>query len=284
MTADSPFEAFPQLDVGTHGGFIAQLQVSPDGRTLVSAGETTFRVWDVAPPADGSDSRLKRLLLGRVNGPTDDGAIDGRAERFAISRDGRWVVALKPWRHACCGDPEVGHDAGRVTEVQVFELATGNLQSTFFWPGQLLDLDFSPDGRWLAAVGNVRQGRVRRAEVQLWATRTLLRPGARPAPDAEARLQLPRGQRASTVPAALRFVPDSQAYPRGAAATGARRASSWPSATRPVAAANWPGCAGHRTRAWRPCAANAPTSRSKPARWRSVPRPSPSAPCRAGAG
>jgi WD40 repeat protein len=221
--------------------FIAQLQVSPDGRTLVSAGETTFRVWDVAPPPT-APSRLRRLLLGRVRAPTDDGAIDGRAERFAISRDGRWVVALKPWRHACCGDPEVGHDAGRVTEVQVFELATGNLQSTFFWPGQLLDLDFSPDGRWLAAVGNVRQGRVRRAEVQLWATRTLLRPGARPAPDAEARLQLPRGQRASTVPAALRFVPDSQAYPAARPRPGAA-SSSW-LGDRP-AAANWPGCAGH---------------------------------------
>lgn len=207
------FEAFPQLDVGTHGGFIVQLQVTPDGRTLVSAGETTLRVWDLEPQADRSASRLKRLLLGRVKGPTDDGAIDGRAERFSISRDGRWVVALKPWRHETCGNPEVGHDAGRVTEVQVFELATGNLQSTFFWPGQLLDLDFSPDGRWLAAVGNVRQGRLRRAEVQLWSTVTLLRQGARPAPEAEARLLLPRGQRASTVPAGLRFVPDAWATP-----------------------------------------------------------------------
>ena len=213
MPIESPFEAFPQLDVGTHGGFIAQLRATPDGRALVSAGETTYRVWDLTPPADPSASRLKRLLLGRVNGPTDDGAIDGRAGRFAISRDGRWLVALKPWRHASCGAPDVGHDAGRVTELQVFELATGNLQSTFFWPGQLLDLDFSPDGQWLAAVGNVRQGRVRRAEVQLWATRTLLRPGARAAPDAEARLLLPRGQRARTVPAALRFVPDPQAHP-----------------------------------------------------------------------
>ncbi len=121
------FEAFPQLDVGTHGGFIVQLQVTPDGRTLVSSGETTLRVWDLEPPADRSASRLKRLLLGRVKGPTDDGAIDGRAERFAISRDGRWVVALKPWRHETCGNPEVGHDGGRVTEVQVFELASGNL-------------------------------------------------------------------------------------------------------------------------------------------------------------
>ena len=203
------FEAFPQLDAGTHGGIITQLQVTPDGRTLVSAGETTLRVWDLGQAVDAKTGRLRRLLLGRVNGPTDDGAIDGRAGRFAISRDGRWVVVLKAWRHAWCGDPEVGHDAGRVTEVQVFELASGNLQSRFIWPGQLLDLDFSPDGRWLAAVGNVRDGRVRRAEVQLWALRTLLRPGARPAPPAQARLVLPRGQRATTVPAALRFVPDS---------------------------------------------------------------------------
>ena len=220
MIAELPFEAFPQVDAGTHGGCIVQLLATPDGRFLVSAGETTIRVWDLASPQDRSASRLTRLLLGRVNGPTDDGAIDGRTGRFAISRDGLWLVALKPWRHAFAGDPSAGHDAGRVTEVQVFALATGNLHARFVWPGQLLDLDFSPDGRWLATVGNVRSGRLRRAEVQVWAVRELLRPGARPAPRPQASLTLPRGQRAPTVPAALRFVPDAQAHPprRGRAA------------------------------------------------------------------
>ena len=44
MIADLPFEAFPQVDAGTHGGCIVQLLATPDGRFLVSAGETTIRV------------------------------------------------------------------------------------------------------------------------------------------------------------------------------------------------------------------------------------------------
>jgi WD40 repeat protein len=213
------FEAFPQLDAGTHGGCIVQMQVTRDGQSLISAGETTLRVWDLSDAAQGQPSRLKRLLLGRVNGPTDDGAIDGRAARFATSHDSRWLVALKPWRHRFAGSPgpqdRTQHDAGRVTEVQVFDLNSGNLQSRFVHPGQLLDLDFSPDGRWLAAVGNVRvgaAGSTRQAGVWVWSTRELLRPGARVAPKAHAQLQLGRTQRASTVPAALRFVPPGHAY------------------------------------------------------------------------
>lgn len=223
MNTDARFEAFPQIDVGSHGGDIVQLLVAPGGRTLLSAGETTVRAWHTAPPADPGASRLQRMLLGRVSRPTDADVIDGHAARLAISRDGAWVVVLKPWRHALAGDPAAGHDAGRVTEVQVFELASGNLQGRFVWPGLLLDLDFSPDGLCLAAVGNAVAGRKRHAEVLVWATRELLHNGARTAPAPLSRLVLSGGQGAPRVPAALRFVSDPQDYaaPRAGTASAA---------------------------------------------------------------
>lgn len=214
MPTETLFEAFPQIDAGSHGGDVVQLLVAPDGQTLLSAGETTVRVWHTVAPADPSTNRLQRMLLGRVSGPTDDFAIDGRAERCAISRDGLWVVVLKPWRHEFAGDPAAGHDDGRVTEVQVFELANGNLQARFVWPGLLLDLDFSPDGNCLAAVGNAVIGQLRHAEVLVWATQELLREGARPAPAPLSRLVLPASHPVDTLPAALRFVPERQAYAR----------------------------------------------------------------------
>lgn len=201
------YEAFPQVDTGTHGGRVVQLLALPGGRVLASAGETTIRLWDLA------DKRLLRLLLGRVKRNTDDDAWDGKVARIAASPDGRWLVALKPWchapgRHRCAPeDAAVGHDAGRATEVQVFDTATGNLQSRHLYPGQLLDLDFSPDGRRLALAANRRVGRLRQAEVLLVATRDLLRPGAQPAPKPLARLALGTPRRASTLPVALRFVP-----------------------------------------------------------------------------
>ncbi len=225
-TMASPLEAFPQLDTGTHGGRIVQLLAGTEGR-LFSTGETTVRVWDVAT------RRLQRLLLGRVNGATDDGALDGRVDRIAASPDGRWLLALKPWRHRPrrqaalpafpttgygqqtaqavradrMADDDVGHDAGWATEVQVFEVATGNLRSRFLYPGQLLDADFSPDGQRVAFVANQRQGRGRRAEVLLLAARDLLRPGARESPAPRARLAVGPVRRGSLPPAALRFVP-----------------------------------------------------------------------------
>jgi hypothetical protein len=218
MTADPVFEAFPQIDAGSHGGDIVQLLVAPGGKMLLSAGETTVRCWSGVPPADHRESRLQRMLLGRVNGQTDDSAIDGRAERMAISRDGLWAVVLKPWRHEFAGDPTSGHDDGRVTELQVFELASGNLQGRSLWPGRLLDVDFSPDGLTLAAVGPSGAGPMRYTEVLVWATRELLRKGARRAPEPLSRHVLPGGRQAPE--AALRFVPDPQAYPPPRTHTG----------------------------------------------------------------
>jgi hypothetical protein len=200
--APTRFEAFPQIDPGTHHGVITQLVVTPDRKRLLSAGETTVRVWNTA------ERQLERLLLGRVTGATDDGAVEGFAGAMTTSRDGRHTLLLKPW-HCAAHEPDAaaGHDAGQVTEVQVFDLATGNLHGRFVHPGQLFDIATSPDGRWLVLLGNRRVGRRRQAELQLLAMRDVMRTGARPAPTPAAVLALGPARVAASVPAALAYVP-----------------------------------------------------------------------------
>jgi len=194
-----PYEAFFKLDTGTHNGDIDQLRVTPDGRTLISAGEFTIRVWDLAT------RRPLRMLLGQVADVSEQTHGNGLVGRFAISRDGRWVVVLKTWRHR----QATAGDAGRVTEVQVFELATGNLQAAFTVPGLLFDLDFSVDGRFLAFAGNRCEGRTRRALVQVYHARDILNGGFASAPRPLTSLTLGRTARSDGLPAAVRFIPES---------------------------------------------------------------------------
>ncbi len=214
------YEAFLQLDTGTHQGEIVQLAATRDGRRLVSAGETTIRVWNAETRA------LERLLLGQVSGATDDSAADAVALRFAISPDGRWVAAIKPWGRRALAQRSVaqeaahdgryddglaGDDAGRVTELQLFDLHTGNLQARLVHPGLLLDLDFTPDGRWLALAGNTRQGRVRCGSVALLAVRDWLKAGTRGRPALAASVEVGRALRESLTPVGLRCVPGATA-------------------------------------------------------------------------
>jgi WD40 repeat protein len=143
------YEAFLKLETGAHSARINQILVTPDGRKLITSGrDKTIRIWDVqSRKADG-------MLLGQI-GPGSDGKI----QAIAISPDGKFVVALA-WRTATGfkGDP------ARETEVRVYQLATGNLQASFLYPGTFYDVDFSPDGMYLAVTGNpkrpVRQGYV----------------------------------------------------------------------------------------------------------------------------
>ena len=44
----SPYQAWLRLETGQHTGRVQQIQAAPDGKTLVSAGDCTLRVWDAA--------------------------------------------------------------------------------------------------------------------------------------------------------------------------------------------------------------------------------------------
>lgn len=191
------YEAFIRLDTGTHSGDIRQLAVTADGSTLVSAGEGTIRVWDI------ERRQLRGLLLGEMAGGADEALGNGDVRRFALSHDGAWVVVLRGW----FGLPARGSDDGRVTEVQVFELATGNLQSCFVYPGLLLDLAFSPNGRLLAMVGNRCHGARRHGLLIVYDARAVIRAGFDRPPRPLAQARCGAVGRAGELPLSLRFVP-----------------------------------------------------------------------------
>ena len=188
---EARFEALLQLDTGTHHGQIVQLAATQGGSVLVSAGETTIRVWNA------QTRTLERLLLGQVAGSTDERATGGSVRRFAISPNGLWLVALKT---AAAGG----------TEVQVFELATGNLQARFLHADALLNLDFSANGRWLALAGAADSGKGRqRAMVWVLAARDVVQGGFVHAPLPVATLALGAwaGAEEAMLQASVRFVP-----------------------------------------------------------------------------
>ena len=119
MSKKIKYEAFLKLETGAHTARVNQLLATPDGKTLItSGGDKTIRVWDVA------SKKQTGMLLGQI-GP----GLNGSIQAIAISPDGKHVVSLA-WMYP--GDSFEALD--RETDVRVFELATGNLQSGFRFP------------------------------------------------------------------------------------------------------------------------------------------------------
>ncbi|HLA06326.1 MAG TPA: caspase family protein [Anaerolineales bacterium] len=159
MAKQIPYEAFLKLETGTHSARINQLLVTPDGKSLITAGgDKTIRVWDI------ESKKQTGMLLGQIgSGP------NGSIQAIALSPNGKYVVALV-WMY-----PEGSlKDKDRETDVRLFELATGNLQAEFRFPGTLQDLDFSPDGRHLAIVGNPKPA-PRSGHVYIYETKQILK-------------------------------------------------------------------------------------------------------------
>jgi len=188
-----PVGALLRLETGQHTAPVRQMQLTPDGKTLVSAGDCTLRVWDTT-----TRQRL-RVLRGQIGPGVDDTPGHGQVVRFAISRDSRWVVVLKSWRATGRASR-----AALTTELQVFELATGKLHAAFSHPGRWVDLDFSPDGRWLLVAAC---GPRSRATLHTWAWAEVLHAGFGPAPDGVGSATFGTCSGDDEVPVAARFVP-----------------------------------------------------------------------------
>jgi WD40 repeat protein len=184
-------------DTGTHTGPVVQMALNAPDQILVSAGDCSLRVWDLI------GRKVLRTLLGEIEPDPDGGAPKGQVRRFALTPDGKWAVVLKTWN----GPERTVGDRGRCTDVQVFELATGNLQASYRHPGLWWDLDISPDGKWLALVGNHVRGRTRQVQLALLPTRSFLHGGFGHAPKGLVSTVLGQSTRSGDFLAAVRFVP-----------------------------------------------------------------------------
>jgi uncharacterized caspase-like protein/WD40 repeat protein len=195
-----------RLNTGTHTQAIHQIAVSTDGRLLVTAAETTLRVWDI------ETRKPLRMLLGEVTDPAALLPGTGNVERFALSHDGRWVALLRS-RIMAGANPA---RAQRFTQVQVFELATGDLRAGLDYPGLLFDLDFSHDDRYLAlsgqATGDSLDG-LARGIVRVYATGSVLKARIRRPPEPLAEIEVGSARCESLPPSALRFLPVDPALP-----------------------------------------------------------------------
>jgi len=116
------------------GGHIANLDFTPDGKTLVSGGADGVRTWDAATgkplrqfPGDGAGAAPDFPRLMSANRTRD---------RFALAPDGKWLALL-------------GNDAIRICETE-----TGKEVRSFGGKGMwYCSARFSPDGKRLAALG-----------------------------------------------------------------------------------------------------------------------------------
>ena len=189
MTESIEYEAVLKLETGTHTARINHLLVTPDSKTLItSAGDKTIRVWDV------ETKQQVRMLLGQI-GPGSDGNI----QTISLSRDGKYIIALAWMYPAGTQEPQ-----DRETDIRVYELATGNLQAGFRFPGTLQDLDFSPDGKYLAMVGNPNE--TRHGLVMVYETKKVINGfGEMPTPLASDDLY-----ENDLIPSYVRFVPEKR--------------------------------------------------------------------------
>lgn len=147
-TAAEPTTA-PQLrlETGMHTAMINRIATDASGRYAVTASDDkTARVWEIA---SGQLLQVLRPPLGSND--------EGMLYAVAISPDGK-IVAVGGW---------TGWEWSGKAQVYLFERSTGRLiQRLTDLPHRILNLMFSPDGRWLAATLKAGKG------VRVWNTNT----------------------------------------------------------------------------------------------------------------
>src|SRR6516225_6087885 len=131
------------LDTGGHMALIRDLEFTPDGKRLVSAGDDkVIRVWD------WQAGKTIRAIRGQAApGP------EGKIYAMALSPDARWL-AVGGYLGSFTGKkPREDEDAHKV---RLYDFATGKLAGLLKGHTDVIDsLAFSPDGERLISGGGV---------------------------------------------------------------------------------------------------------------------------------
>lgn len=135
-----------QVEAGGHTATCRWLGFTPDGRTLVSAGEDkAVRVWDVSDPARPALRRVLRFSVGQ--GP------EGMIFAAALSPDGATLAV-----GGYFGSDARGKHYG---DVRLADVATGRVVGVCRGHTNVVNaLVFAPGGRLLASAGNDKTVRV----------------------------------------------------------------------------------------------------------------------------
>ena len=141
QAADSPLRRV--LEAGGHSALIRELLFTADGRELVSVSDDkTIRVWSVSP--DGKQTALVRTIRGQI--------AEGRAGQLAAAAlsppDGkgrqRWLAV-----GGFLAGPPKDRDA-----IRLHDFDSGEVRALLHGhTDNVLALEFSPSGRWLASAG-----------------------------------------------------------------------------------------------------------------------------------
>ena len=196
MAKQTQYEAFLKLETGTHTARINQLLVSPDQKSLITAGsDKTIRVWDI------ESKTMTRMLLGQIgSGPR------GSIQRIAITPDGKYLAVLA-WIYPGHSEDQMDRDS----ELRVYNLLNGNLQARFDYKGTLQDVDISPNGQFVLIVGNKRnEANGRDAHLYIFNAKSILK-GFGELPNAVAFEAIHNEN--SLIPANAQFIPDKNKKP-----------------------------------------------------------------------
>ncbi|MEN8218540.1 MAG: WD40 repeat domain-containing protein [Pseudomonadota bacterium] len=132
-SATAAKKTFLQIDPGGHKALIKDIVFTPDGRSLVSAGDDKLiRVWDI------ETGQTVRTLRGQIGA-----GHEGKIYAMALSPDGRWLAA---------GGFMAGTNTEKVGTIRLYDFSSGRLIALLSGHTNVVNaLAFSPDSRILVS-------------------------------------------------------------------------------------------------------------------------------------